>query len=101
MNRAVRKGLAAVPQVALAKIEFFAGGGHQDLVCGLALVALRAPARLQDPAQPRLPRINAERVFQILATEFRRTRRAGATGNNRKQPEARRRQKEANVPQAR
>ena len=62
--------LTAVPQVALVGLELVAVAGDQDLVAALGLTAGSVLTRVQDPAQARLQRINAQRVFQILAAQL-------------------------------
>jgi hypothetical protein len=62
----VRNHLAALPQIRLTRLE---GGGtacHHHLPGGLDFIPL---AGFQNPAQPRLPDVNALRVGQLLTAQ--------------------------------
>src|ERR1019366_8684396 len=62
--------LAAIPQVALIGVKFVPVTGDQDLVARLDLVPGGTFIRAQHPAQARLYDVDAQRVFQVFATQL-------------------------------
>ena len=62
----VRLDLAAVPQVRLVFLQSGGTASHEDLIRRLLDPTF---ARPDDPAQPRLRRVDAERVVKVLAPQ--------------------------------
>ena len=57
---------AAVPQIPLAPSQRRRAAGHQNLVCRLRLIAA---IRLEPPAKPRPPVVDAQRIDREVAAQ--------------------------------
>jgi hypothetical protein len=66
MQRPVGQNLAAVPEVAMARIQFLDTAGNQDAIGGLGHPA---PRRDENPTQPGRQNANPDRIGAILASE--------------------------------
>ena len=62
--------MATVPHITLAGVEFVPVAGDHNLVARLGLAPGGAFVGNHHPAQARLEHVNAQRVFQVFATQL-------------------------------
>src|SRR4051794_1397055 len=72
LRRLIRRHLAADPQVALIGIKLLARAGNEELIRRLPLAAEFRLIGFENPAQPRLHDVDAERIDLVLAAQVRR-----------------------------